>query len=181
MTGSERAGSTVAAQSTMELGGSDAFIVLEDAELGQDGGVGVSGRMNNTGQCCVASKRFIVVEQVADAFIARCKAALEASTPGDRMEAATKLGPLCSEAALVNLLDQVKRSVAAGSRFILGGERINRTGAFMQPSILTDIQRGTPAYLEEFFAPLLYSSGSQTRMNDCPCERFNIWFRRLRV
>jgi succinate-semialdehyde dehydrogenase/glutarate-semialdehyde dehydrogenase len=161
VTGSERAGSAVAAQagknlkkSTMELGGSDAFIVLEDAELDKTVEWAVWGRMNNTGQCCVAAKRFIVVDKVADQFIAKFKAALAALTPGDPMEASTTLGPLCSEMALLNLLDQVKRSVAAGARVLLGGGRLNRTGAFMQPSILTDIKKGTPAYLEEFFGPV---------------------------
>jgi succinate-semialdehyde dehydrogenase/glutarate-semialdehyde dehydrogenase len=70
------------------------------------------------------------------------------------LEASTTLGPLCSEAALLNLLDQVKRSVAAGARLLMGGGRVNRTGAFMQPSILTDIKKGTPAYVEEFFGPV---------------------------
>ena len=110
--------------------------------------------MNNAGQCCVAAKRFIVVDKVADQFITKFQAALEALTPGDPMEASTTLGPLCSEKALLNLLDQVKRSVAAGARILMGGDRINRTGAFMQPSILTDIKKGTPAYMEEFFGPV---------------------------
>ncbi len=161
LTGSERAGTAVAAQagknlkkSTMELGGSDAFIVLEDAELDKTVEWAVWGRMNNTGQCCVAAKRFIVVDQIADRFITKFQAALEALTPGDPLDAKTTLGPLCSEAALLNLLDQVKRSIAAGARVLLGGSRLNRTGAFMQPSILTDIKKGTPAYVEEFFGPV---------------------------
>ncbi len=161
LTGSERAGSVVAAQagknlkkSTMELGGSDAFIVLEDAELDKTVEWAVWGRMNNTGQCCVAAKRFIVVDKIADQFIKKFQAALEALAPGDPMDASTTLGPLCSEKALLNLLDQVKRSVAKGARLIMGGSRLDRTGAFMQPSILTDIKKGTPAYLEEFFGPV---------------------------
>ena len=161
LTGSERAGSVVAAQagkslkkSTMELGGSDAFIVLEDAEIDKTVEWAVWGRMNNTGQCCVAAKRFIVVDEVTDEFIAKFQAALEGLTAGDPMDPSTTLGPLCSEAALLNLLDQVERSVAAGSRLLMGGNRINRRGAFMQPSILADIQKGTPAYVEEFFGPV---------------------------
>ena len=161
LTGSERAGTAVAAQagknlkkSTMELGGSDAFIVLEDAELNKTIEWAVWGRMNNTGQCCVAAKRFIVVEQIADQFITRFQAALEALIPGDPFDASTTLGPLCSEAALLNLLNQVERSVAAGARLITGGRRLDRSGAFMQPSILTDIRKGTPAYMEEFFGPV---------------------------
>jgi succinate-semialdehyde dehydrogenase / glutarate-semialdehyde dehydrogenase len=161
LTGSERAGSIVAAQagknlkkSTMELGGSDAFIVLEDADLYKTVKWAVWGRMNNTGQCCVAAKRFIVVEEIADRFIKKFQAELETLESGDPSDASTTLGPLCSETALLNLLDQVKRSVAAGARVLLGGGRINRKGAFMQPSILTDIEKGTPAYTEEFFGPV---------------------------
>ncbi|SNS72110.1 succinate-semialdehyde dehydrogenase / glutarate-semialdehyde dehydrogenase [Granulicella rosea] len=161
VTGSERAGAAVAAQagknlkkSTMELGGSDAFIVLEDAAMDKTIEWAVWGRMNNTGQCCVAAKRFIVVESVADAFLAKFQSALSLLVPGDPMEASTTLGPLCSEAALLNLLDQVKRSTAAGARLVLGGGRVDRQGAFMQPSILTGIQKGTPAYDEEFFGPV---------------------------
>jgi len=161
LTGSEGAGSVVAAQagkslkkSTMELGGSDAFIVLEDAELDKTVEWAVWGRMNNTGQCCVAAKRFIVVDKVADQFITKFQAALEALIPGDPFNASTTLGPLSSETALLNLLDQVERSVASGARLIMGGGRVNRAGAFMQPSILTDIKKGTPAYVEEFFGPV---------------------------
>jgi len=102
----------------------------------------------------VAAKRFIVLDKVADRFMQKFQAALEALIPGDPLDSSTTLGPLCSEAALVNLLDQVKRSVAAGSRLLMGGGRVNRTGAFMQPSILTDIKKGTPAYVEEFFGPV---------------------------
>ena len=161
VTGSERAGSAVAAQagknlkrSTMELGGSDAFIVLEDAELDKTVKWAVWGRMNNTGQCCVAAKRFIVVEDIADAFLAKFQAALEALVPGDPLEASTTLGPMCSEIALLNLIDQVDRSVSAGARIVMGGKRLDRKGAFMQPSVLTDIRKGTPAYDEEFFGPV---------------------------
>ncbi len=117
-------------KSTMELGGSDAFIVLEDAELDKTVEWAVWGRMNNTGQCCVAAKRFIVVDEIADQFIAKFQAALETLVPGDPMDASTTLGPLCSEAALLNLLDQVKRSVATGARIIMGGGRVARSGRF---------------------------------------------------
>jgi succinate-semialdehyde dehydrogenase / glutarate-semialdehyde dehydrogenase len=161
LTGSERAGSIVAAQagknlkkSTMELGGSDAFIVLEDAELYKTVQWAVWGRMNNTGQCCVAAKRFIVVDSIADRFIKKFQAELETLSPGDPSDASTTLGPLCSESALLHLLDQVKRSVAAGARVVLGGGRLNRKGAFMDPTILTDIKKGSPAYTEEFFGPV---------------------------
>ena len=161
LTGSVEAGRIVAGRagqnlkkSTMELGGSDAFIVLEDAELEKTIKWAVWGKMNNTGQCCVAAKRFIVVEAVADRFLAGFKTALEALRPGDPMEAATTLGPLSTEAALVTLLSQVKSAVAHGATLLLGGHRLDRPGAFMQATILTDIKPDNPAFREEFFGPV---------------------------
>ncbi len=161
LTGSVEAGQIVAARagknlkkSTMELGGSDAFIVLEDADLDKTVEWAVWGKMNNTGQCCVAAKRFIVVEPLADKFLAKFQAALAALTPGDPMDAKTTLGPLSTEAALVKLVDQVKRAVGKGAKLVMGGDRIDRAGAFMQPTILTDIKPTNPAFREEFFGPV---------------------------
>ncbi len=161
LTGSEAAGAIVAAaagkslkKTTMELGGADAFIVLEDADLDKAVKWAVWGRMNNAGQCCVAAKRFIVVEQVADKFLAGFKEALERLQPGDPMDVKTTLGPLCSEAALKGLLEQVETAIAKGAKVALGGKRLNRPGAFMAPSILTDIKPENPAYKQEFFGPV---------------------------
>ena len=161
LTGSVEAGRSVAARagrnlkkSTMELGGSDAFIVLADADLDQAVRWALWGRMNNTGQCCVAAKRFIVVEAVADRFLAGFRAALAALKPGDPMNPATTLGPLSTEAALLTLVDQVDRAVAAGATAVMGGHRIDRPGSFMQPTILTGITRDNPAFDEEFFGPV---------------------------
>jgi succinate-semialdehyde dehydrogenase/glutarate-semialdehyde dehydrogenase len=161
LTGSEAAGSIVAAQagkalkkSTMELGGSDAFIVLEDADLDRALSWAVWGRMNNTGQCCIAAKRFIVVEKVADEFLRRFKSSLEQLTPGDPLDPETTLGPLSSEAALVELLKQVDGAVAGGAKLILGGKRLDRAGAFIEASILSDIAPDNPAYYQEFFGPV---------------------------
>ena len=161
LTGSVEAGKVVAGRagqnlkkSTMELGGSDAFIVLEDADLEKTVTWAVWGKMNNMGQCCVAAKRFIVVEELADRFLAKFKAALAALEPGDPMNEATTLAPLSTEAALVKLLAQVKRAVAEGATLVLGGQRVDRAGAFMQPTILTNIKPGNPAYREEFFGPV---------------------------
>jgi succinate-semialdehyde dehydrogenase/glutarate-semialdehyde dehydrogenase len=161
LTGSVGAGKTVAGRagqnlkkSTMELGGSDAFIVLEDADLDKTVTWAVWAKMNNTGQCCVAAKRFIVVEGLADRFLHKFQTALAALTPGDPMDKATTLGPLSTEAALVKLLDQVTRAVAKGATVVMGGKRIDRPGAFMQPTILTDITPGNPAFREEFFGPV---------------------------
>jgi len=161
LTGSGEAGKSVAGRagqnlkkSTMELGGSDAFIVLEDADLDKTVKWAVWAKMNNTGQCCVAAKRFIVVEELADPFLGKFQTALASLKPGDPMDRATTLGPLSTEAALVKLLDQVKRAVAKGATLVMGGERIDRPGAFMQPTILTDIEPGNPAFREEFFGPV---------------------------
>ncbi|WP_419728860.1 NAD-dependent succinate-semialdehyde dehydrogenase [Lichenicola sp.] len=149
----ERAGQNLK-KSTMELGGSDAFIVLEDADLSRTVEWAVWAKMNNTGQCCVAAKRFIVVDAVADAFLEMFRAQLETLVAGDPMSLATTLGPLSSERALVGLLDQVDRAVAHGATLVMGGHRIDRPGAFMQATILTDIEPANPAFREEFFGPV---------------------------
>jgi succinate-semialdehyde dehydrogenase/glutarate-semialdehyde dehydrogenase len=141
-------------KSTMELGGSDAFIVLEDADLDKTIKWAVWAKMNNTGQCCVAAKRFIVVDQLADRFLEAFQTALMAFTPGDPMDQATTLGPLSTEAALVTLLAQVKRAAAKGATVVMGGKRIKRPGSFMQPTILANITPDNPAYKEEFFGPV---------------------------
>ncbi|PMP65290.1 MAG: succinate-semialdehyde dehydrogenase [Mucilaginibacter sp.] len=161
LTGSELAGASLAAaagkalkKSVLELGGSDAFIVLEDADIDQSVAWGVIGRMNNTGQCCVAAKRFIVVEAVADEFLTKFKAKLTGLKVGDPMDSTTELGPLSSEGAAVQLADQVQRSVDAGAKVILGGKRVDRPGAFMEATILTDIEPGMAAYHEELFGPV---------------------------
>ena len=161
LTGSEGAGAVVAARAgqnlkktTMELGGSDAFIVLDDADLDEAVKQAVIGRMGNSGQACTASKRFIVAEPLADRFLAQFMAALANFKPGNPIDPKTTLAPLSSQEALDNLLDQVKRAVAAGAKVVVGGERADVPGAFMQPTILTDIDKTNPAYKEEFFGPV---------------------------
>jgi succinate-semialdehyde dehydrogenase/glutarate-semialdehyde dehydrogenase len=142
-------------KSSMELGGSDAFIVLEDADLDKTIPWAVWGRMYNGGQTCCAAKRFIVMDAVADQFLARFRAALEALKPGDPMDEQTTHGPLSTEAALVQLLAQVDAAVAGGATLLMGGKRIERPGSFMQTTILTDIQPGNPAFRDEFFGPVV--------------------------
>jgi succinate-semialdehyde dehydrogenase/glutarate-semialdehyde dehydrogenase len=161
LTGSEAAGAVVAARagqnlkkSTMELGGSDAFIVLEDADLDRAVKSAVSGRMGNSGQACIASKRFIVVEALADSFLEKFQTAMLNFTPGDPLDKQTTLAPLSSVEALDNLVGQVQRAVAGGARVVMGGARIDHAGAFMQPTILTDISESNPAYKQEFFGPV---------------------------
>ena len=161
LTGSTEAGKSVAARAgqnlkkaTMELGGSDAFIVLDDADIDKTVTWAVQARMANTGQSCVAGKRFIIVEKVADEFIAKFTAALATLAPGDPMDKATTLGPLSSEGALVKLLEQVDGAVAGGATVALGGKRVAMAGAFMQPTILTNVGPKNPAFREEFFGPV---------------------------
>ena len=162
LTGSEAAGSIVAAQAgqklkktTLELGGSDAFIVLEDADLEQAVKYAVRGRMGNSGQACTASKRFIVVDALADSFLDKFQAALGNFKAGDPMDKGTTLAPLSSAEALEKLLGQVEGAVRHGARVVMGGKRIDdQQGCFMQPTILTDISPKNPAYKEEFFGPV---------------------------
>ncbi len=162
LTGSVSAGRVVAARagqnlkkSSMELGGSDAFIVLEDANLDQTVPWAVWGRMYNGGQTCCAAKRFIVLDAIADQFLAKFKAALEGLTPGDPMDEKTTHGPLSTEESLVQLLAQVDAAVKGGAKLLMGGKRIDRPGAFMQITILTDIAPGNPAFRDEFFGPVV--------------------------
>jgi len=161
LTGSVDAGKTIAARagknvkiSSMELGGSDAFIVLEDADLEHTVKWAVWGRMYNTGQTCCAAKRFIVVDAIADKFLDKFQKALSALTPGDPLDEKTTLGPLSSESALVGLLKQVDGAVAHGAKLVMGGKRFNQKGAFMQPTILTDVKPDNPAFRDEFFGPV---------------------------
>ncbi|MDL2337490.1 MAG: NAD-dependent succinate-semialdehyde dehydrogenase [Pseudomonadota bacterium] len=162
LTGSVAAGRVIAARagqnlkkSSMELGGSDAFIVLDDADLDKTIPWAVWGRMYNGGQTCCAAKRFIVLESIADKFLARFKTALEALKPGDPMDETTTHGPLSTEAVLVQLLAQVDAAVKGGATLLMGGQRIDRPGSFMQTTILTDIAPGNPAFRDEFFGPVV--------------------------
>ena len=161
LTGSLEAGKSVAGRagqnlkkSTMELGGNDAFIVLEDADLDKTVAWAVWAKMNNTGQCCIAAKRFIIVEALAERFLEKFQATLDSLKPGDPMDSATTLGPLSTESALIQLLDQIERAVANGATLVTGGKHIDRPGYFMQPTILTNIKPTNPAFREELFGPV---------------------------
>ncbi len=161
LTGSETAGSAVAAEAgqalkktTMELGGSDAFIVLDDADMDTAVKWGVWGRMNNTGECCVAAKRFILHETIADTFLERFRKELEALVPGDPADPNTTLGPLCTKGALELVEKQIQMAVDGGAKVLMGGKRLNRPGYFLEPTILTDITPENPAFRVEFFTPV---------------------------
>ena len=161
LTGSERAGSAVAAEvgqalkkSTLELGGSDAFIVLDDADIDTAVKWGLWGRMNNTGECCIAAKRFILHEKIADAFLDRFKKEFENLVSGDPMDEKTTNGPLCTAGALELVQKQINEATDGGAKVLLGGKRIDRPGYFLEPTILTEIKPSNPAYYQEFFAPV---------------------------
>jgi succinate-semialdehyde dehydrogenase/glutarate-semialdehyde dehydrogenase len=161
LTGSERAGEAVASEagkalkkSTMELGGSDAFIVLDDADIDIAVKWAVWGRMNNTGQSCVAAKRFVVYEEISDTFLSRFRNELEKLKAGDPMDPETTLAPLCTEGALKLVLSQIDAAVHGGAKVLLGGKRVERRGFFLAPTILTDITSDNPAFHQEFFAPV---------------------------
>jgi len=161
LTGSVEAGRSVAARagkilkpSSMELGGSDAFIVLDDADLEKTIPWAVWGRMYNQGQTCCASKRFIVQESIADKFLEKFQAALVLQKAGDPMDEKTTKGPMSQEVALVDLLKQIDGAVAHGAKVLIGGKRIDRPGSFMETTILTDVKPDNPAFRAEFFGPV---------------------------
>jgi succinate-semialdehyde dehydrogenase / glutarate-semialdehyde dehydrogenase len=161
LTGSERAGSAVAAEagkalkkSTMELGGADAFIVLGDADMDKAIEWAIFGRMNNAGQCCVAAKRLILEETIADEFLNRFKGALAKFVPGDPTDPKTTLAPLCTERALTLVERQIESAVKGGATVLLGGKRVDRPGYFLEPTILTNIKPENPVFHQEFFAPV---------------------------
>ena len=161
LTGSEEAGESLASRagknlkrSTMELGGSDAFIVLEDCDLEFAVKMAVLGRIGNVGQTCIGAKRFIVVGPRAEQFLVAFRDALSQLKPGDPLDESTTLAPLASETALNLLQKQVREAVAHGVRLFAGGDRIGHRGAFMQPTILTDVAPDNPAFRQEFFGPV---------------------------
>ncbi len=161
LTGSERAGSAVAGQAgsrlkktVMELGGSDPFIVMPSADLNAAVQTAVKARTLNNGQSCIAAKRFLVHEAIADEWTRRFVEAMGALTVGDPMEAATDVGPLATPGILEGLASQVDRSVAAGAHVLLGGHRLDGPGNFYAPTILADIPEAAPAYREELFGPV---------------------------
>jgi len=161
LTGSEPAGRQVAAtaganlkKSVLELGGSDAFIVLEDADLDLTVQGAVISRFLNTGQSCIAAKRFIVVDAIAEDFLTRFKAAVEALTAGDPMDELTTLAPMAREDLRDELHLQVKDSLASGAVALTGCEPIEGKGAFYKASILDRVEEGMRAYHEELFGPV---------------------------
>jgi len=161
LTGSEPAGSQVASRaarlikkSVLELGGSDPFVVMPSADIEQAARTAVEARIINNGQSCIAAKRFIVHEGIADEFERRFVAGMQALRVGDPMDLATQVGPLVNREAVDALEDQVRRSVEKGARVLTGGHRLEGPGNYFAPTVISGAGKGSPAYSEELFGPV---------------------------
>src|SRR3989442_13518232 len=161
LTGSDRAGSQVAEQagrhlkkSVLELGGSDPFIVLDDADLDRAARTAAEARLINSGQSCIAAKRFIVVERVADRFLERFTAEMRTRRVGDPLDPATQIGPQARLDLRANLHGQVQESVKRGARLVVGGQLPEGSAAFYPPTVLVAVEPGMPAFDEETFGPV---------------------------
>ena len=161
LTGSEQAGIQVGISAAkrikkvvLELGGSDPFIVMPSADLDAAVATAIEARVQNNGQSCIAAKRFIVSEEIANEFEKKFVAGMQGLRIGDPFDENTQLGPLANPDAVTTLDADVKKSVAAGARLLTGGHPLDRPGSFYAPTVLTDIPKDSPAYKEEFFGPV---------------------------
>jgi succinate-semialdehyde dehydrogenase/glutarate-semialdehyde dehydrogenase len=161
LTGSEGAGIEVGVSAArrikkvvLELGGSDPFIVMPSANFDEAVSTGVKARVINNGQSCIAAKRFIVHEQIADRFEREFVKKMEALKVGDPMDQSTELGPLATPSGVSDIERDVEKSVAAGAKILTGGKRLPRPGNFYAPTVLTNIPKTAPAYREELFGPV---------------------------
>src|SRR5256885_15983626 len=161
LTGSDRAGSQVAAQAgrhlkktVLELGGSDPFIVLEDGDRARAATTAAEARLINSGQSCIAAKRFIVLERVAERFLERLTSEMRARKVGDPLDPASQVGPQARLDLRANLHRQVQESVQRGAQLLLGGELPSGPGAFYPPTVLAAVQPGMPAFDQETFGPV---------------------------
>lgn len=161
LTGSEAAGRKVAAtaadevkKSVLELGGSDPFIVLAGADIVAAAKAAATSRLLNCGQVCLAAKRFIIEESVAEQFLTEFKLAFENIIVGDPADPTTQMGPLMSNKAVTDIDNQVQVSINSGARLVTGGQPLNRPGAFYAPTILADVTKEMPAFTEEIFGPV---------------------------
>ena len=161
LTGSERAGIEVGMGAAkrikkvvLELGGSDPFIVMPSANLEEAAATAVKARLVNNGQSCIAAKRFIVAESIADQFEKKFVTQMEALKLGDPFDEKTDVGPLATKDGVAELDADVKKTVAAGARVLTGGKPLDGPGNFYAPTVLTDIPRNSPAYGEELFGPV---------------------------
>ncbi|MCL7987101.1 NAD-dependent succinate-semialdehyde dehydrogenase [Sphingobacterium sp. lm-10] len=162
LTGSEKAGASIAAlagkyikKSVLELGGSDPFIVLENADLDKATKGIIQGRLENSGQVCTSSKRIIVVESVYEEIKEKVKEAIAKVKIGDPLDPETEFGPMSSEAQMDTVLKQIKQTKENGGTLISGGTRLDQTGFFIAPTLFSDVKKGQPAYDEEIFGPVI--------------------------
>ena len=161
LTGSEKAGSEVGStaarqikKSVLELGGSDAFIVMPSADFEDAVSTAVKARTINSGQSCIAAKRLFIADEVYDQFLEQFLERMRALKVGDPMDEATELGPLATEQILQGVHGQVQKSIAAGAKLLTGGNRIHGPGFFYEPTVLVDVPKESPAYREEVFGPV---------------------------
>ena len=161
LTGSEYAGSMVASKSAkmlkksvMELGGSDPFIILKDADIDLAVDTATTARLLNNGQSCIAAKRFIVVDEIADEFEEKFVHKFKNVVVGDPMNNDTELGPIAREDLLIELHEQVSKSVEMGAKLLIGGERLDRKGYYYPATILSNVKKGMLAYDHELFGPV---------------------------
>lgn len=161
VTGSVRAGAAVASEAgkvikktILELGGSDAFIVCADADISKAVAAGIRGRFSNAGQICLAAKRFMLVDSIADEFESRFVEAAKAIRVGDPMDSSTQMGPIARADLRGSLHEQVQASIAKGARVLCGGSPLEGKGAFYPPTVLSEVVQGVPAFDEETFGPV---------------------------
>lgn len=161
LTGSEGAGIEVGVSAAkrikkvvLELGGSDPFVVMPSANFEEAVSTAVKARCVNNGQSCIAAKRFIVHEQIADRFEREFVKQMEALKIGDPLDESTELGPLATQSGVADLERDIEKSVAAGAKILTGGKRLPRPGNFFAPTVLTKIPKSAPAYHEELFGPV---------------------------
>ena len=161
LTGSERAGSVVGSvaareikKSVLELGGSDPFIVMPSADFGLAVSTAVKARTINTGQSCIAAKRFFVADSIYDKFLDQFVEQMRSLKVGDPFDEMTEIGPLANEHILKGVDDQVQKSIAMGAKVLTGGNRIAGLGFFYEPTVLVDVPRNSPVFREEVFGPV---------------------------
>jgi succinate-semialdehyde dehydrogenase/glutarate-semialdehyde dehydrogenase len=161
VTGSEKAGAAVASaaareikKAVLELGGSDPFIVMPSAGFAAALSTAVKARTINTGQSCIAAKRFIVADEIYEHFLEQFVGRMRTLKIGDPMDPQTELGPLATEQILQGVHGQVQKTIAAGAKLVTGGNRIHGSGFFYEPTVLVDVPKESPAYREEVFGPV---------------------------
>src|ERR1700730_5795398 len=161
LTGSEKAGSAVAStaareikKAVLELGGSDAFIVMPSADFESALTTAVKARTINSGQSCIAAKRFMIADEIYDEFVNQFVEKMRALRIGDPFDETTEIGPLATEQILNGVHEQVQKSIAMGAKLLTGGKRIHGHGLFYEPTVLVDVPKESPAYREEVFGPV---------------------------